>query len=225
MSEGGRTVRPKAAIARTRDLSADIFWARITAKHFGRVSLPKQIRAHGGVQKSSPALLLRLDCMLAARVAAGVGVPAEQDEGLRKTVRDLWTRAREQWQDSFWATWTRNNRGHPWNDRSRALALVGSTGRVMGGSRWGGYTQANDSPEWIGIDEPVRDEECPVCMEPFSDWLPSSDDNSRAAPDLFACQAHAMCRQCDASHQASANNRCPLCRAARARVHATDGDA
>ena len=49
--------------------------------------------------KSSPALLLRLDCMLAARVAAGVGVPAEQDEGLRKTVRDLWTRAREQWQD------------------------------------------------------------------------------------------------------------------------------
>ena len=90
--------------------------------------------------QNAPAVLLRLDCSLAARVAAGVGVPAQQDEGLRKTVRDLWKRAREQWQGAFWATWTRNDRGHAWNERARALALIGSTGRVMGGSRWGAVT-------------------------------------------------------------------------------------
>ena len=49
----------------------------------------------------------------------------------------------------------------------------------MGGSRWGSYTHANNSPEWIGVDENVRDAECSVCMEAFADWLPSPDDNSR----------------------------------------------
>ena len=175
--------------------------------------------------QNAPAVLLRLDCSLAARVAAGVGVPAQQDEGLRKTVRDLWKRAREQWQGAFWATWTRNDRGHAWNERARALALIGSTGRVMGGSRWGGYTHASDAPEWIGVDEKVRDEECSICLTAFSDWLPTPDDASRSAPDLFACRTHAVCRQCDVNHQASANNRCPLCRAARTRVYATDGNA
>ena len=62
--------------------------------------------------QNAPAVLLRLDCALAARIAAGVGVPATEDEGLRKTVHDLWKRARVQWLGTFWATWTRNNRGH-----------------------------------------------------------------------------------------------------------------
>ena len=73
-------------------------------------------------------------------------------------------------------------------------ALIGSTGRVMGGSRWGDYTHASDAPEWIGVDEKVRDEECSICLTAFSDWLPTPDDASRSAPDLFACRTHAVCR-------------------------------
>ena len=63
---------------------------------------------------------------------------------------------------------------HAWNDRSRALALTYRSAAQdvlwVRGSRWGGYTHASDAPEWIGVDENVRDEDeqnnaVSVCMD------------------------------------------------------------
>ena len=63
----------------------------------------------------------------------------------------------------------------------------------------------------------VNGEECVVCCDAFSSMLPEPDPLSRSPPGRWVAPCpHALCRTCDAAVQASANPRCPLCRAPRA---------
>lgn len=59
-----------------------------------------------------------------------------------------------------------------------------------------------------GEADPSDHGECPVCMEPFTGFGPTSKVQA------FVC-SHATCRTCDDSLFRRADDRCPLCRAAR----------
>ena len=69
----------------------------------------------------------------------------------------------------------------------------------------------------------ATDHNCPVCLDAMASPWPSPDAKSRAPRGRWACDQHAnhaVCRGCDAHVQHSANDKCPLCRAAR-RVYMT----
>ena len=66
------------------------------------------------------------------------------------------------------------------------------------------------------------DTACPVCLESYTDLLPTPDPQSRAPPGGWNCPhgnpnlQHAVCRECDAGLEGRAT-RCPICRGARTR--------
>ena len=67
----------------------------------------------------------------------------------------------------------------------------------------------------------VVDPDCPICLMPFVDMVPSDALRSRDAPGRWACvpgrglaSGHALCRECfDSLIAVHPQARCPLCRA------------
>ena len=104
------------------------------------------------------------------------------------------------------------NEGLAWSDRAQMIA---ERCLPTQGSRdyraWGTGTQLWPALQLAEMPEP---DACSICMEDFTDVLPSGSWTSRAPSGLFACN-HAVCRGCDWDIQNAANPKCPLCRQPR----------
>ena len=116
----------------------------------------------------------------------------------RRSLRESWTALCALKGGALYLAGYDPDRRHAWGERCAALAAgVGEA--------------APDHP----------DRACPVCLEDFSDVLPTPDQASRAPPGRWACPnanlllRHALCRGCDADVQGRPRNRCPICRSDR----------
>ena len=145
-------------------------------------------------------LLLRVDEWAAA--VAGL----EPDTGCKLSERlRSWHRTCRATRD-VWLTASRQGRGQWWADLAAAIARQCST------DRWG-------QPAAIWHSLPAlpslrgAGDECPICLEDFTDPLPRPQEPRARAPDAFhACGLHAACIGCDGRNH---DRRCCLCRAQR----------
>ena len=108
--------------------------------------------------------------------------------------------------------------GRPWAERPRALAFYGRRGAIgLVPQPWPNVAPA--PPLTDDRTEPAVEDACAVCLSPYSDILPSPEPDSRAPPGRWGAGGvrcpHAVCRECDASIQGSAQAGCPICRRAR----------
>ena len=131
-------------------------------------------------------------------------------------VRRLWRRLRDATSGQAWIvaavdTWT-----HVWAQRAAALAHYGHRGV------WEVGPAALLPAHWAStpIAPPlVQDQtdctDCPICMEDYTDLLPSQDATSRSMPGRWVCDRHCVCRACA---EALVDPRCPICRQGRSQI-------
>ncbi len=113
-----------------------------------------------------------------------------------------------------WQGGTRCGPMRAWGERATALAEHGGLEGFWGdlpATLVAARPRAPHGLSWATDD-------CPVCYEAYSDAWPSPDPLARAPVGRWTCRAHAICRGCDYAVQQSANDKCPLCRAARREV-------
>ena len=144
-----------------------------------------------------------------ARTVAGLDPDTTHSDPALSRMRSLWRQLQQR--TAVCLTAWQEDRGFWWGERSMAIADASSV------TRWGPTPHTYATVQSRRAPLGTIDTDCPVCMEPFSDALPSFDHAARA-PELFRC-THAVCMRCDAEMERRAL-RCGLCRAERrAHVH------
>ena len=154
-------------------------------------------------------LVLRFGDRDAAAMVAGTWAPPPNR--LRTALDALVRETRRRSGDRVWvAGYDTNRSDFPFGERATGLAWYGRNA-----GWWGALppSVADASPRAPDI-VPWHDDECSVCVEPYADLWPCHNALARAPPGRWAC-GHAVCRGCDRVVQGMANDRCPLCRAAR----------
>ena len=190
--------RPGCLGATSRSLHSATLTAAATAL--------RGLLADGGAPPTP--VILRFPTAATAACAANLAPGDPSSRRLLAQVHGLCSELRVATGGSLWlATWP-SARPAVWGQRASALALTGHRG----------LRSPLTDPEWAGVPlappPAADDDECPVCFDDFTDTLPSQDARSRSRPRLWACN-HCICRQCDSEVEASANTKCPLCRALR----------
>ena len=111
----------------------------------------------------------------------------------------------------LWLTTTVNSETHAWAQRAASLAFFGVRG-LWSLPRPPGATWAA-----VPIAPPLDSHDpdtCAVCLDDYSDRLPSHDDTSRSMPGHWITCAHCVCQGCIGRMGGA---RCPICRALRVR--------
>ena len=124
---------------------------------------------------------------------AGLEEPPASAAAIYRRFRDAFTDESVKRAGRLWLAGWATDRAFRWAERATALARADATQRDM----------------------VAAGEDCPVCLEPFSDTLPSPAVSAPTGADHFTCGRHLLCFECDMRQQASANPRCPLCRGGR----------
>ena len=156
----------------------------------------------------------------AGAIACGAWQPSS-DRRLQAALETRLRAARQRLGHPVWLAGFRSDCLMPWGERATAAASYGGSH-----GHWGRLPPtlatadpvAPATPPWWDDD---TDHNCPVCLDAMASPWPSPDAKSRAPRGRWSCDQHAnhaVCRSCDAHVQHSANDKCPLCRAAR-RVH------
>ena len=159
-------------------------------------------------------LVLRFGDADAARVAAGTWVPTAASR-LQAALATSLRATRQQRAQCVWiAGFAMHRRDFPWGERAAALAQLGSAQGWWGPLALGVPSLAACAPRAPLVPWAHADSDCPVCLQPLTDMLPTADARARAPSGRWSC-VHAVCRDCDLAVQRSANSRCPLCRAVR----------
>ena len=146
-------------------------------------------------------LAIRTEPAIAA-IAAGLGDLSERDYRRLQAVGGAYTTAGAQ-----------PHEGLPWSDRAHMIAKLCLPAQGSATHRtWGTGAQRWPALQIAKAPDP---DTCSVCMDDFTDVLPSGAWTSRSPAGLFVCN-HAVCRGCDWDIQNGMNPSCPLCRQPRA---------
>ena len=149
-------------------------------------------------------IVIRVDTKFAHTVAGmhpGEGHATQLEATMRKS------RAKCAAGRQVWLAGSRQGAGFWWADRATALA------NQCASHTWGPLPR-----EWSPLPQLTAlqgdGEECPICLEDFSDPLPRPREPNARAPQTFhTCGRHATCIGCDAR---KTDPRCCICRAPRA---------
>jgi hypothetical protein len=158
-------------------------------------------------------IVLRFGDEGARAIACGAWQPSSHRR-LRAALETRLRAARQHLGHPVWLAGFRPDRLMPWGERATAAASYGHShghwGRLPPALANANPIAPATAPWW----DDVADRECPVCYDTMTGPWPTPDAQSRAPPGRWECN-HAVCRDCDARTQHSANDACPLCRAAR----------
>lgn len=175
-------------------------------------------------------VLLRIPSQTAAALVTGVWDPSAVicraddrlpplERQLISEVRRLFATLRDVTEGRLWVTTFLVDPPGPlgpsvWAQRAAALAHYGQTGwrsspAFARPAAWQGVSDATAFASTAGYSQ-----DCPVCLEPYDEDLPSPSALSRSPPGTWRC-THSVCRGCRDAMSiagAQANQRCPLCR-------------
>jgi hypothetical protein len=175
--------------------------------HAVSVALERLASARRGDRTAVTIRVAHSEC----RLIAGMDFHTSRDLDALDEMRRRW-RAAASVRQIFLAEWDAlqlpNGRvGHVWGLRAATLAAWCADGV------WGQLPTAWDPSPRLGS-LPFATEDCPICLEPFTDPLPRPRGRARA-PHLYGCDQHAACVTCERRYQQENRHTCGLCRAAR----------
>ena len=131
-------------------------------------------------------------------------------------VRSLWSQLRDATSGQAWIMASVDTRTHVWAQRAATLAHYGHRGI------WEVGPAALLPACWAStpVAPPLAQDQsdcadCPICMDDYTDLLPSQDATSRSMPGCWVCDRHCVCRGCD---DTLIGQRCPVCRQARSQI-------
>ena len=169
---------------------------------------------HTAALANTSPLLLRV-AETYTRSVAGMVTPAAPSalENEIRVLRQRLAQARPVWL----AGW-RPGRKYWWGDRSAALAAQCTD--LSWGPQPHAWTAAPPLPRLAGTTASGAPDDCPVCLEPFTDPLPrprrQGANLSRSSDVFHGCQGpHAVCVRCDLRLVQAPEPRCVICRRAR----------
>lgn len=148
-------------------------------------------------------ILIRVEEQWAPAIA---GIVAERDDGkkLARHVQKLHAQCRTS--RDVWLTACRQGRGQWWADRAVAIA------RQCADATWGQPSAVWQPMPTLPSLRGATDQ-CPICLDDFTDALPRPRQPLARAPETFhACGRHAACIACD---RRNPDHRCCICRSAR----------
>ena len=156
-------------------------------------------------------LLVGTWCPSPASRGEPLGLVSAPEPELLRVVQSLWRQLGAATGGRLWLTTAVDSVTHVWAQRAAALAFFGARGLWSlprpPGATWAAVPIA---PPLVSHDPDT----CAICLEDYSDRLPTHDATSRSMPGHWITCAHCVCRACIGR---MGGVRCPICRALRVR--------